>query len=453
MIITIDGPSGTGKTTVARTLAERLGFVYFDTGAMYRALTWCVLEHAIDIHDDIAMNQLLENFSFNIQETEGQKKYFVGDKDVTNVIRSEPVTSHVSAVAALKIVRDALLKIQHRFAQGRNVVFEGRDLGTVVFRNAELKIFLTADPEIRAQRRFLELLEKQPGSKNYDKQTVLADLQRRDALDMNRAVAPLKCPPDAYSIDTSVFSIEQVVDQIASYVCKERMDKCRRSSRKDTQDISKKGGWFYRFVLFLAKCFYKLFYHHKVYGGSHFCEGGAIIAANHVSHLDPPALAISSPEEIHFLAKEGLFKPFLFGSVIRALNAHPVTGGAGNVAVFKIIGTLLNEGKKVLLFPEGKRAEKEELGPLKSGIALLVSRSKAAVIPAYVHGTFSIWNRKRAFPKLCGKTACVFGSPIRWSEWEHLDKREAQEKFTARLAQAIQQLKQWYENGAKGTPP
>jgi len=276
---------------------------------------------------------------------------------------------------------------------------------------------------------------------------VYVDLERRDALDSSRKVAPLKCPADARSVDTSHLSLDQVVAEILSFIPQIEPKSQSQSTSK------KKGNWFYRFILFLAHCFFKLFYHHKVYGAEHFCEGGAIIASNHVSNLDPPALAISSPEELHFLAKEELFKNFLFGGLIRALNSHPVKGGAGDITVLKLICKLLGEGKKVLLFPEGKRGDKDELDVLKQGVALLISRSQAAVIPAYVYGTLPIWNRKRNFPKLWGRTACVFGTPIRWSEFSHLEKREAQEQVTAKLALAMNRLRQWYHQGAKGTPP
>jgi 1-acyl-sn-glycerol-3-phosphate acyltransferase len=214
-----------------------------------------------------------------------------------------------------------------------------------------------------------------------------------------------------------------------------------------------KGGWFYRFILTLAKCYYAIFYRHKVYGLEHFCTGGAIIACNHVSYLDPPAVAISSPQEVHFLAKDYLFKVPLFGGLIRALNSHPVSGSAGDIAVMRLIVQLLSEGKKVILFPEGTRGEKDELTELKPGIALLIARSKTAVIPTYIDGTFAIWSRWRRFPKLCGKTRVVFGSPIRWEEFAHLDKREAHEQFSRRLTHALNALREWYKAGAHGTPP
>jgi 1-acyl-sn-glycerol-3-phosphate acyltransferase len=211
--------------------------------------------------------------------------------------------------------------------------------------------------------------------------------------------------------------------------------------------------WLYRTVLFLTRCFFKVFYRHKVYGLEHFYSKAAIIASNHVSNYDPPILAISWPEEVHFLAREGLFKNAAFGWLIRKLNAHPVSGDAGDVTVFKTICSLLAEGKKVILFPEGTRGRKDALGVLKPGVAMLVSRSKAAVVPAYVHGTFYIWNRQSRLPKLWGKTACVFGTPILWEQFAHLGKKEAQAALTASLADAIRALRLWYEQGAQGVPP
>lgn len=219
MIITIDGPSGTGKTTVAQKVAERLRFVYFDTGAMYRCFTWFVLEHNAEINDSSEINELLKKFDFNIIEKDKEKNYFVGNQNVTEVIRSRPVTANVSAVSALKEVRAFLLNFQHRFAKiQKNAVFEGRDLGTVVFPNAEVKIFLSADPQIRAERRLSEILGKRPEeAKRMNREQMLSEMILRDKLDSTRKIAPLRCPPDAFQIDTSYLSIDQVVEQIVKY--------------------------------------------------------------------------------------------------------------------------------------------------------------------------------------------------------------------------------------------
>lgn len=199
--------------------------------------------------------------------------------------------------------------------------------------------------------------------------------------------------------------------------------------------------------------FFKVVYRHAVYGREHLYRGGAILASNHVSNLDPPIVAISWFDEVHFLAKESLFKIPVLGWLIRALNAHPISGDASDIKVIKQTCRLLEEGKHVVLFPEGTRSLDNTLSEIKPGIGMLVLRAKAAIIPIYIHGTFEIWNKSRKFPKLTGRTACVFGSPIISSNFLHLDKKEAQKEITRQLYQSITNLKAWYEAGAKGTPP
>jgi cytidylate kinase len=226
MIITIDGPSGTGKTTVARRVAERLRFIYFDTGAMYRAFTWLVLERNVDINDPRAVERCLIDFDYKVVETQGEKRYFVGSIDVTQAIRSQSITGVVSSVSALKQVRTFLLDLQYHFAQAQDAVFEGRDLGTVVFPQAELKIYLTADPAVRAERRRKELLAALPQEEStFTAEHMLDELMRRDAYDSSREVAPLRCASDAFQIDTTHLSIDQVVDQIVDCCLKRFPDK------------------------------------------------------------------------------------------------------------------------------------------------------------------------------------------------------------------------------------
>ncbi|MDJ0651397.1 MAG: (d)CMP kinase [Simkaniaceae bacterium] len=222
MIITIDGPAGTGKSTTAQKFADALGFTYFDTGAVYRAISWQILETGICYENDEALSKLLKNFPFRIRLIEGNQRYFIGNEDVTKAIRSKEVTDIVSEVAALRKVRDALKPLQVNFSKELDVVFEGRDLGTVVFPHADLKFFLTARPEIRAKRRYRELVQKFP-NQTFSYETILKKIQERDSYDSTRKHAPLKQAEDAILVDTSDLTIEEVTDKLQQIYLEEKI--------------------------------------------------------------------------------------------------------------------------------------------------------------------------------------------------------------------------------------
>jgi cytidylate kinase len=215
MIITIDGLIATGKSTVAKKLASELGYIYFDTGAMYRGLAWLVIERALALEDPHAIEGLLKDFHFEIKLRQHEKHYFVNKIDVTDVIRSEKVTALVSKVAANPIVRQHLVAMQRQFAVGVNAVFEGRDMGSVVFPNAKLKIFLTGRPEVRAKRRFEELKAKFPDeTRELTLERALDEINRRDDYDSTREASPLRQAHDALLVDTSDMTIDEVVAHI-----------------------------------------------------------------------------------------------------------------------------------------------------------------------------------------------------------------------------------------------
>jgi len=221
MIITIDGAVATGKSTVAKNVAKSLGYIFFDTGAMYRALTYGIIHHNLDYHDPDQLKKHLDAFDFDMKIKQGEKYYYVEGRDVTNIIRGMDVTEKVSEIAAIPMVREKLIDIQRVLAMGVNAVFEGRDMGTVVFPKADLKIFLTGSPEIRAERRLKELKERFPEmADQITFEKVLDDLNKRDAFDSSRQISPLKAADDAYIIDTSNLTCEEVVNKVLE--CKDR---------------------------------------------------------------------------------------------------------------------------------------------------------------------------------------------------------------------------------------
>lgn len=215
MIITIDGPAATGKSTLAKRLAAAIGYIYYDTGAMYRALTYAILENNIDMQNEEELANFLKNFDFSIKIKHGERFYYVGDENVTVKIRQNEVTSQVSRISAHPKVREKLVELQREQSVGVNAIFEGRDLGTVVFPNADLKIFLTGRPEVRAKRRFDEMKSKYPEeSKDLTLAQSMEDLMARDAYDSTRVTSPLKKAEDAYEVDTSDSTIDELIYKI-----------------------------------------------------------------------------------------------------------------------------------------------------------------------------------------------------------------------------------------------
>ena len=209
--IAIDGPTGAGKSTVSRALAKKLGFIYVDTGALYRAIGYTALTSCIDVYNESEVEELLKDMSVTIEYVALEQHVFANSKDVTEYLRTEQVSMAASAVSAHPSVRAFLLDLQRNLAKTQNVVMDGRDIATVVLPNADVKIFLTASAEERAGRRLQELLAKGIKAEYTD---VLEDLTKRDYNDSNRAVAPLKVAQGATVVDSTEMSFEMVVEYL-----------------------------------------------------------------------------------------------------------------------------------------------------------------------------------------------------------------------------------------------
>ncbi len=218
MIITIDGPTATGKSTIAKKLAKQIGFIYFDTGAIYRSLAYDSIQRQLDFNNPKDLEKLLETFDFEIRIIDGEPHYMINGEDASLAIRTPEVTAVVSQIATLAPIRQKLYEIQRANGKGVDAVFEGRDMGTTVFPSADTKIFLTAQPEVRAERRFKEFREKFPEkTKELTLEKTLEEINQRDQRDTTRKHSPLRQADDAHVIDTSNLSIDEVVLQILEY--------------------------------------------------------------------------------------------------------------------------------------------------------------------------------------------------------------------------------------------
>ena len=218
--IAIDGPAGAGKSSIAKALSKRLGYIYIDTGAMYRAVALFFVENNVKDSTDSRIESLLDKLEISIKYEDGAQKVILNGEDVTGKLRLEEIGKLASKFSAIGSVREKLVALQRKLAQKENVVMDGRDIGTVVLPNADLKIYLSASSKVRAERRYLELLEK--GHTDLDINEIEDEIIKRDEADMNREISPLKQADDAYYLDSSDMTLEEVVSKILSMVKEER---------------------------------------------------------------------------------------------------------------------------------------------------------------------------------------------------------------------------------------
>lgn len=219
MVIAIDGPSGAGKSTIARSVAKELGFGYLDTGALYRGIAAGVLSKGVDVVDEKAVKDILPQIVIRLNYEDSEQQIYINNENYTSLIRTPEVSMGASAVAAYPFVREKLLSIQRETGKTKDIIVDGRDIGTVVFPNAEVKIFLTASPKSRAERRVAQNQE-QGIDESYEQ--VLEEIIKRDKQDENRLVAPLKKAKDAILVDTTNFTLEESIEWVKKIIKNQR---------------------------------------------------------------------------------------------------------------------------------------------------------------------------------------------------------------------------------------
>ncbi len=393
--IAIDGPGGAGKSSLAKAVAKKLGIIYVDTGALYRTIGLYMTKHGIDPKDAPGVISKLGEFKLELSFADGRQVILLNGEDVGDSIRTPEISMAASAVSAIPEVRSYLLDMQRDMAKKNSVIMDGRDIGTVILPDAEVKIFLTASPEARAKRRYEELLAKGSDVKYED---VYNEMAERDRNDSTRAVAPCVPAEDAVHLDNSALTPEQTADAVLKIV------------NKAKKKLNKRNG--YMKLHFVLAPILKIFFRVHTHGTENIPqEGGALICSNHIAIRDVFIVAVSAKRQIKFIGKKELFKVPLLGRVIRALGAVPVDRGGSDVAAIRTSVELIERGDLVSIFPQGHRnpgvdPSKTEI---KNGAALIAYRSGADVIPAFIN----VKNHKYGFFK---RVDIYFGKAIPNSE-------------------------------------
>ncbi len=377
-IIAIDGPVGAGKSTTARDVARRLGFLYIDSGAMYRAVTVAVLDRGIAPEDENAVRRMLDEVTIELKSEGGTQQTCLNGRDVTERIRDLDVTRAVSAVSAQKAVRDRMTALQRTLGENGGVVMEGRDIGTVVFPDAEFKIYLDASLETRAQRRHRELLAKGIDIGIEDLQKEIAE---RDRANTEREIAPLKKAPDAICLDTSAMTLEEQVSAVADII--------RKGKPGDLKNRKNRMEWPYRIFRGFTLAIYKVAFRIRCTGLENVPEtGGVIIAPNHASFFDPPAMGVALQRQAVFFAKKELFKIPVVRKFLDVSHSIPVDRGGFNRQVLKDVILRLKQGYAVVLFPEGTRTRTGDFLDPKTGIGMVAVMADVPIVPVWIEGSY-----------------------------------------------------------------
>jgi cytidylate kinase len=410
--IAIDGPAAAGKSTIAERLAKKLGYLYCDTGVMYRAVTWVALKRGVPIADEAAVTKLAMELRIDVippTVSDGRQYTVLADgNDVTWDIRRPEVDANVSPVSAYPGVRAALTEQQRRIGQRGRVVMVGRDIGTVVLPEAALKIYLTASPEERARRRYREILAR---GESADYSAILEAMLRRDQIDSEREAAPLRPADDAVIVDTEGLSIDEVlarVEQLANRTShithRTSQSAIRNSLRSLIRHLSR---W-------LLRLLFRLLTRWELRGAENVPPTGPLIVAfNHLAHLDGPLLIASLPRIVEGLALVDLYRVPVTGQLLWLYGTIPVHREEFDRAVVERALRVLERGEVLIIAPEARMSVTGGLERGRTGVAYLALRSGAPILPVAITGTETIpqqWRRLRR-PRI----TVTIGQPFRLS--------------------------------------
>ncbi len=388
--IAIDGPGGAGKSSVAKAISKELGIIYVDTGALYRTIGLYVVRHEASTTDAEAVAALLPSINIDLKFKDGKQIILLNGEEVGDNIRTPEISMAASNVSAIPSVRAFLLETQRKIANENSVIMNGRDIGTVILPDAEVKIFLTASPEARAERRYNELIAKGQDVKYED---VYNEMVLRDKNDSTRAIAPCVPAKDAIMLDNSNLTELETMNKIIEIVKK------KSKSKKN----------FYMRAHFIVAPLIKFFQRIRTVGLENIPEHGKyMICSNHIAAKDSVLIAAAYPRQIRFVAKKELFKIPVLSWLLKKLGAIQLDRGGGDVAAVKKTVELAKSGETVSIFPQGHRYPKVDPSTtkIKNGAGLVAYHSGCDVIPVCI----KVKNNKYRF---LGRVEIRFGKPIK----------------------------------------
>jgi cytidylate kinase len=483
LVVALDGPASSGKSSVGAAAAQRLGYRFCDTGLLYRAVTWLALRRGIASDDAAGLVALLPEVRLIPDDVGRLAHVSVDDVDVTTEVRGPDVDVHVSDVARVAELRAALLEWQRRIAADGGIIMAGRDIGTVVLPDADLKIYLDASAEERARRRARER-GLAPGGP--EERAILEELRARDRVDSTRAVAPLRTAADAIVLRTDGNEFDETVDLVVATIRdREASASASAPSESGAEDAStaaaarasrptgrasrSRGGRVAESFIasritpliggfsLLFRILIRLVGRVRIEGDLSAipATGPLIVASNHTSSADPVLVGSFLNKQLgrplNWLAKRELLEIPVFGFLARRGGIHPVDRSRADVEAFRTASRILEAGQVLAVFPEGTRSPDGRLQEAKDGVAILAMRSGAPILPVAVVDSDRFWPKGRWLPRFGGSVTVRFGTPFRLDDEDALapagpsdgdgrSRRRSKEAATRRIMGRIAEL-------------